>query len=255
MSVADFRKLDESAEADGVRIDKYRFVEKRLVTRGIATGEGGFHYIAEATDVFQLCITLSGGSILLEPGALQYMHGNIETSVQKHEDKGFFGRAVASAGTGESAFATKFSGHGTIWTEPGRRNFILARMEGADDALLLDDRAFYACSAGITLTTHRHQSIAGVLSGNGLMQPKLSGQGVFAVEAPVPVEEIEMVSIDGGKELIVDGDFMLMYSAKLQVSIGPLVKGLRNALRSGEGFVYKLSGRGDAWVMPTAKVI
>jgi uncharacterized protein (AIM24 family) len=249
-----FRKLEESAEADGVKIDKYRFVEKRLITRGIPTAEGGFHYVAEATDIFQLCITLTGGSILLEPGALQYMHGNIETTVQKHEDKGFFGRALASAGTGESAFATKFSGHGTIWTEPGRRNFILASMEGQNDALLLDDRAFYACSGGIALTTHRHQSVVGVLSGNGLMQPKLSGKGVFAVEAPVPVEEIDHIDLDGTKELVVDGDFMLMYSANLTVSIGPLVKGLRNALRSGEGFVYKLTGKGEVYVMPTAKV-
>ena len=252
--MAEFRKLEESVEADGVRIEKYRFVEKRLVTRGIPTTEGGFHYVAEATDVFQLCIILTGGSILLEPGALQYMHGKIETVVQKHEDKGFFGRAIASAGTGESAFATKFSGHGTIWTEPGRRNFILAEIGGAEDALLLDDQAFYACSGGIALTTHRHQSIAGVLSGNGLMQPKLSGKGIFAVEAPVPVEEIETVDLDGSKELVVDGDFMLMYSASLNVSIGPLVKGLRNALRSGEGFVYKVNGRGSAWIMPTAKV-
>jgi|EP00456_Euglypha_rotunda_P062908 uncharacterized protein (AIM24 family) len=182
------------------------------------------------------------------------MHGKIDTTVQKHEDKGFFGRAIASAGTGESAFATKFSGHGTIWTEPGRRNFILANMESANDALLLDDRAFYACSAGIALTTHSHKSIAGVLSGNGLMQPKLSGKGVFAVEAPVPVEEIENIELDGSTELTVDGDFMLMYSANLTVSIGPLVSGLRNALRSGEGFVYKLSGKGEAYVMPTAKV-
>src|SRR3546814_8372618 len=77
------------------------------------------------------------------------MHGKIETTVQKHEDKGFLSRALASAGTGESAFATKFSGHGTIWTEPGRRNFILASLDEPSDALLLDDRAFYACAAGI----------------------------------------------------------------------------------------------------------
>lgn len=250
--MAEYRKLEDTVEADGVRIEKYRFVEKRLITRGIPTTEGSVHYVAESTDIFQLCITLTGGSLLLEPGALQYMHGKISSTVEKHEEKGFFGRAMASAGTGESAFATKFSGHGTIWTEPGRRNFIIGEIGG--DSLLLDDRAFYACSSGISLTTHRHSSVAGVLSGNGLMQPKISGAGVFAVEAPVPVEEIDVVELDGSQELTVDGDFMLMYSAELNVSIGPLVKGLRNALRSGEGFVYKLNGRGTAWIMPTAKV-
>lgn len=250
--MTEFRKLEDSVEANGVRIDKYRFVEKRLITRGIPTAEGGFHYVAEATDVYQLGITLTGGGILLEPGALQYLHGKIETTVEKHEDKGFLSRALNSAGTGESAFATKFTGHGTIWTEPGRRNYIIGQIDG--DSLLLDDKAFYACSTGISLTTHRHSTVAGLFSGNGLLQPKMSGAGVFAVEAPVPVEEIDIVELDGSQNLIVDGDFMLMYTADLKVEIGPLVKGLRNALRSGEGFVYKLSGRGSAWIMPTAKV-
>lgn len=250
--MAEFRRLEDTVESNGVKIEKYRFIEKRLITRGIATAEGGVHYVAESTDIFQLCITLTGGSVLLEPGALQYMHGKIESSVQQHEDRGFLGRALASAGTGESAFATKFSGHGEIWTEPGRRNFIIGQIDG--DSLLLDDRAFYACASGISLTTHRHSTIAGVLGGNGLVQPKMSGAGVFAVEAPVPVEEIHIVELNGDQELTVDGDFMLMYSADLNVSIGPLVKGLRSALRSGEGFVYKLRGRGTAWIMPTAKV-
>lgn len=250
--MTEYRRLEEEVEGDGVKIGKYRYVEKRVVMRGIPTAEGGTHYITENTEVFQLCIELNGGAVLLEPGALQYMHGKIESTIQKHEEKGFFGRAMASAGTGESGFATKFSGYGTIWTEPGRRNFIIGAIDG--DALLLDDKAFYACSSGIQLTTHRHNSVAGVLSGNGLMQPKMAGKGVFAVEAPVPVEEIDVVELDGSKELTVDGDFMLMYSAELNVTIGTLVKGLRNAMRSGEGFVYKLNGRGTAWIMPTAKL-
>ncbi len=250
--MTEYRRLEEEVEGDGVKISKYRYVEKRVVTRGIPTAEGGLHHITEMTAIFQLCIELNGGAILLEPGALQYMHGKIESSVQQHEDKGFLSRALASAGTGESAYATRFSGHGTIWTEPGRRNFIIGNIDG--DSLLLDDKAFYACSSGIQLTSHKHSGIAGVLSGNGLMQPKISGRGVFAVESPVPVEEVDVVELDGSKELTVDGDFMLMYSAELNVTIGTLVKGMRNAMRSGEGFVYKLNGRGTAWIMPTAKV-
>jgi uncharacterized protein (AIM24 family) len=250
--MTEYRRLEEEVEGDGVKISKYRFVRKRTVSGGGAAADGDVRNISELTSNFQLCIELTGGAILLEPGALQYMYGKIESSVQQHEDKGFLGRALASAGTGESAYATRFSGHGTIWTEPGRRNYIIGNIDG--DSLLLDDKAFYACSSGIQLTSHKHGGVAGVLSGNGLVQPKISGRGVFAVEAPVPVEEIDVIELDGTKELTVDGDFMLMYSAELSVSIGTLVKGVRNAMRSGEGFVYKLNGRGTAWVMPTAKV-
>src|SRR3546814_17385344 len=106
---------------------------------------------------------------------------------------------------------------------------MLASLDEPSDALLLDDRAFYACAAGISLTTHRHQTVAGVLSGNGLVPPKMSGKGVFAVEAPVPVEEIDTVELAGGSELIVDGDLMLTYSARLNVRLAPHIQGPPNA--------------------------
>jgi uncharacterized protein (AIM24 family) len=77
---------------------------------------------------------------------------------------------------------------------------------------------------------------------------------VFAVESPVPVHEIDEVSVRPGEEVVVDGDFMLMYSASLEVTIGPLVQGLRSAMRSGEGFVYKMRGSGSVWVTPSARI-
>lgn len=254
--MTEYRRPTAAQQGDGIKMTVHRYAEKRLVTRGIPSPDGAsVQYVAEGTDIFQLQIELDGGGVLLEPGALQYMHGRIESEVVRHEPgKSFISRAISSAGTGESAHATRFKGRGTVWCEPGRRHFILGEMEGEKDALLLDDKAFYACSDGISLTTHRHSTVSGVLSGNGLLQPKLSGRGIFAVECPVPVEEIDEIQVGHGEEVVVDGDYMLMYSAGLSVTIGPLVSGLRNALRSGEGFVYKLRGEGSIWVMPTAKL-
>lgn len=250
-----FRTVIQEESFEGVTMRVHRYVEKRLVPRGIPTETPGvLHYIAEPTDVHQLEIVLDNAAALIEPGALQYSYGSLTAEVVKHENKGFFARQMASAATGESAHATRYSGRGTIWCEPVRKQFILATMETEADALLLDDKAFYSCSAGIQLTTHLHRSVAGMFSGNGLAQPKISGRGVFAVESPVPVTEIDEVSVNPGEEVVVDGDYMLMYSAALEVSIGPLVSGLRNAMRSGEGFVYKMRGRGTVWLMPSAKI-
>ncbi len=251
-----FRQVVQEETYGGVTMRIHRFVEKKMVARGIPTGvEGQLHYIAEPTDVHQLEIVLNNASALIEPGALQYSYGNLSAEIVRHEaQKGFFARAAASAATGESAHATRYSGSGTIWCEPVRKHFILATMDGPQDALLLDDRAFYACSADIALTTHMHKSISGMFSGNGLAQPKITGAGVFAVESPVPVTEIDEIAVLPGQEVVVDGDFMLMYSANLDVSIGPLVAGLRNAMRSGEGFVYKLRGQGAVWVTPSSRI-
>jgi uncharacterized protein (AIM24 family) len=92
------------------------------------------------------------------------------------------------------------------------------------------------------------------MPGNGLLQPKLGGAGAFVVEAPVPVDEIQVVELDGQNDLIVDGDLMLMYSADLQVELRPLVRGRRNAWRSGDGLVYRFSGRGTVWLTPTMRL-
>lgn len=251
--MTDFRRLEETLEIPGVKIEKYRFVQKRMVSQGIASPDAADNYLAETTNIFQLCITLKNGSVKLEPGALQYMRGNIEATIHKHEDRNFLSRSIASAGTGEAAHATEYKGSGVIWTEPSRKHYILGEMSGDEDSLMLDDKAFFACSSGISLSTHKHNSLSGMLSGNGFVQPKISGNGIFAIESPVPVEELDQIELANGEEVTVDGDFMLMYSASLNVSIGSLVKGLRNTMRSGEGVVFKLKGKGSVWVMPTAK--
>lgn len=258
--MADYRsKIDETAGA-GVRFELYQFRRKSyaLSARSGAGAAGeaaaAFHPTHEVT-ARQVRIVLDGGAALLEPGALQYAHGGLQVDMQQNAGGGgFFARAMQSAGTGESAFATRFSGRGEVWTEASAKHFILAGMEGPADSLILDDGAFYACDANIAVSTHVHRSVQGILSGNGLMQPKLTGQGAFVVESPVPSDEIETVELDGKGELIVDGDLMLMYSAGLQVELRPLVRGLRNAMRSGEGLVFVFRGTGTVWLTPTLRL-
>ena len=250
--MTDYRtKIDEKA-GRGARFELYQF-KRKSYSLGMG-GEGVTYYGGEPITARQLKIVLEGGSALLEPGALQYCHGKLSVEVQQQEQGGFFARAVRSAGSGESAFATKYSGYGEVWTEPTAKQFIIAEMDGPGDALILDDKAFYACESSIQVKTHVHNTISGVLSGNGLMQPKLEGQGVFVVESPVPVDEVEAIELDGSGELIVDGDLMMMYSASLQVELRPLVRGIRNALRSGEGLVFVFRGRGTVWLTPTMKL-
>ncbi|WP_295527875.1 AIM24 family protein [Novosphingobium sp. Chol11] len=250
--MADYRtKIDEKT-GTGARFELYQFARKSYAL-GMAGEPGGIH-VQPARTMRQLRIVLAGGAALLEPGALQYAIGKLQVEVQKNDQGGIFARAVRSAGTGESAFATRYAGHGEVWTEPTDKQFIIAEMDGPGDALILDDKAFYACEATIAIKTHVHKTISGALSGGGLMQPKLEGAGVFVVESPVPVDEIEAIELDDSGELIVDGDLMLMYSATLQVELRPLVRGMRNALRSGEGLVFVLRGRGTVWLTPTMRL-
>jgi uncharacterized protein (AIM24 family) len=257
-------KIDELQGA-GVRFEVHQFARKshalaapaRVPAAAAAGGSApAIHLHApHAVTARQVRIVIEGGAALLEPGALQYARGKLQVEMQKNAGAGgFLARAMTSAGSGESAFATRYAGYGEVWTEVTTRYFILAAMDGPQDSLILDDGAFYACDANIAVSTHVHRSVQGLFSGNGLMQPRLTGAGAFVVESPVPADEIDVVELDGQDELIVDGDLMLMYSAGLQVELRPLVRGLRNAWRSGEGLVYMFRGRGTVWLTPTMRL-
>lgn len=262
-----YRKQIERIEGNAMAFEVYEFNRQaygttinagQLPPPANASGAAGtvFNVHVPSPQVWrQVKIILTGGSAMLEPGALQYARGKLQVEVQKLNAKSnIFTRAMASAGTGESGFATSYRGTGEVWTEPTIKHFVVASMDGPQDALMLDDRAFYACEGTINLKTHIHNSVQGMLSGNGLMQPKLEGRGAFVIECPVPVNEIEEIDIQPSEEVIVDGDILLMYSANLQVELAPLVRGLRNLYRSGEGLVYKFRGTGKVWITPTVNI-
>lgn len=71
----------------------------------------------------------------------------------------------------------------------------------------------------------------------------------------MPVSEVQVIELDGRDTVTVDGDLMLMYSASLRVELRPLVRGLRNAARSGEGLVFVLSGKGTVFLTPTHQAL
>lgn len=258
--MSDYRAKTQEEAGQGVVFEVHEILRKTHMPVGVTDVPGAPAVMLQQFSPVpltsrQLCIRLAGGSALLEPGAFQYSRGKVAAEMQKNAKGGnWFVRQATSAGTGESAYATRFTGAGEVWTEPTAKHFIAARMDGPDDALLLDDKAFYACEGTIEVSTHLHRSVQGLLSGNGLMQPKISGTGAFVVESPVPTDEVEIIELGAGEELIVDGDLMLMYSASLTVELKPLVRGLRNIVRSGEGLVYSFRGRGTVFLTPTARL-
>lgn len=242
-------QLVQEQKGDGLT---FRIHALTHVIRYSASASGELEETRQMDGRFTVEAQLHGSGVLIEPGAFQYSHGNIQAKVEQQAKGGFLSRAIATAGTGESAFATRFTGQGKVWTEPTRKHFIIAESSGAKgDEMILDDKAFYMAQDTMQLGTHTHNSIAGALSGNGLRQPKLSGKGIFVVESPVPVSEVEVIELSGNDSLIVDGDLMLMYSASLNVELRPLVRGLRNAMRSGEGLVFMISGQGSVFLTPT----
>ena len=91
----------------------------------------------------QIRIVLEDSSVILEPGVLSYMKGNIKISSKSGGVLGLGKKLISSKLTGETVFKPTYSGNGEIFLEPSFGNFALIELE--DDEIIVDDGLFFAC--------------------------------------------------------------------------------------------------------------
>lgn len=197
----------------------------------------------------QIRIMLEDSSVILEPGVLSYMKGDIEI---RSKTVGVFGlgkKLLTSKLTGETVFKPTYSGSGEIFLEPSFGHFALVELE--DDEIIVDDGMFFACEEGVEVGVAVQKNISAALLGNeGLCQTKISGSGIVALEVPVPESEIfKCVLIDD--TLKVDGNFAILRTGNIDFSVEKSSKSIVGSATSGEGFVNVYRGSGEVWLVPT----
>ncbi|MHA0035287.1 AIM24 family protein [Deinococcus sp. PESE-13] len=215
----------------------------------------GFHQTFQRPPRWrQLAVHSSGqGVATLETGALQYLRGEMEVqAVNATGGSGLGGLlrgAVTAASSGEGLFKTALRGAGTAYTEPTRLHLLLGELRG--ESLIVDDGAFVASVGQIQVGRHVNRGLAQMLgSGEGRVQPKLSGQGVFALQSPVPPGEFQVLELRD-ETLKVDGNLVVAYTDGLQFSVERSSRGLLGSAKTGEGFVQAFRGTGRVWLAPT----
>ncbi|GHF47018.1 uncharacterized protein (AIM24 family) [Deinococcus metalli] len=202
----------------------------------------------------QLAVHVSGAAATLESGALQYLRGDLEMQAVSAAGGGgglggFLRGAVTAAATGEGMYKTAFKGSGVIYTEPTRLHLLLGELRG--ESLIVDDGAFVACAGDIAVSRHVNHGFAQMVgSGEGRVQPKLTGSGVFALQSPVPPEEFQILELSGDV-LKVDGNLVVAYTDGLTFSVERSARGLLGSGKTGEGFVQAFRGTGRVWLAPT----
>lgn len=195
----------------------------------------------------------SAGNAVLETGALQYLRGTLEMQAVNAAGGsglgGFLRGAVTAAASGEGLYKTAFRGSGTLYTEPTRLHLLLGELRG--ESLIVDDGAFVACVGDITVGRHVNHGFAqAVGSGEGRVQPKLTGSGLFALQSPVPPEEFQVLDLRGDT-LKVDGNLVVAYTDGLEFKVEKSARGLLGSGKTGEGFVQSYRGTGRVWLAPT----
>ena len=200
----------------------------------------------------QIRIAVENSSVILEPGALSYMKGNIKISSKTGGVLGFGKKLISSKLTGETVFKPTYSGTGEIFLEPSFGNFALIELE--DDEIIVDDGLFFACESSVEVGVTIQRNLSAALLGDEtLCQTKISGSGIVALEIPVPESEIfKCILIDD--TLKVDGNFAILRTGNIEFTVEKSSKSIVGSVTSGEGLVNVYRGSGEVWLVPTKSV-
>ena len=92
-----------------------------------------------------------------------------------------------------------------------------------------------------------------LLGGEGVFQQKITGPGVVILESPVP--EFELGKIELNNDVLkVDGNFVLLRSDSIGMSVERSSRTLIGSAMSGEGLVNVYRGTGFIWMAPSIKI-
>lgn len=199
----------------------------------------------------QAKITLKGGSVKLEAGALSFLKGNIDIDSNMGGILGLGKKFLASKVSGETVFKPRYKGNGEIFLEPSFGHYALIFLE--NEEIVVDDGLFYACEDSVEVGAYMQKNLSAAFGNEGLFQTKLTGKGIVLLEIPVPESEIIKYTLNN-ETLKVDGNFALLRSKGIDFTVEKSSKSLLSSATSGEGFLNVFRGSGEVWVAPTQYV-
>ena len=181
---------------------------------------------------------------------MQWMLGNVAMDTGVQGVGNFFGKMVGASVSGETAVKPHYYGSGVVMLEPTYKHILL--MDVAEwGCLVLDDGLFLACEDTIQQrTVARSNFSSAVAGGEGLFNLSLTGQGVAALESPVPMEELIVINIEND-QVKIDGNMAIAWSGSLNFTVERSGKSLLGSAASGEGLVNVYRGSGKILLAPT----
>mgnify|MGYP005770856057 CR=1 FL=1 len=198
----------------------------------------------------QLLIELNGNEYTLSSGAMQWFVGNIEAVADVKGVGDFLGKAIKGSVAKEGAVKPKYRGNGTLILEPTYKHILLEDVSSWNNGMVLDDGLFLACEAKLQHNIVARSNLSSAILGNeGLFNLKVSGEGIVALESPVPREELVEVELQNDV-LKVDGNFAIAWSDSLNFTVEKSTKSLIGSAISAEGFVNVYRGTGKVLLAP-----
>ena len=197
-----------------------------------------------------VCDMSKTSGVTVQAGAMQWMLGDVNATTGIKGVGDLFGKAVRGKVTGESAIKPEYVGNGLLVLEPSYKHIIFINLADWGGSVVLDDGLFLACESQI-----QHKAImrsnfsSAVAGGEGLFNLGLKGNGVVALESPVPMDELIEIELNNDV-LKVDGNFVVAWSNGLEFTVERSGKSLIGSAASGEGLVNVYRGTGRILMSP-----
>ena len=199
----------------------------------------------------QVLIELNSDAYTISAGAMQWTAGNVKMAADVKGIGDFFGKAISSKVTKESAIKPRYEGNGLLVLEPTYK-YILLEDVAEWNGLVLDDGLFLACESKIKQKVVARTNLSSAMLGNeGLFNLCLEGQGIAILESPVPRDELIEINLEND-EVRIDGNFAVAWSKSLDFRVEKSSKSLVGSAVSGEGFVNVYRGTGKILMAPIA---
>lgn len=200
----------------------------------------------------QVIIQLNGNGATVQAGAMQWMAGNIQLKSGIKGAGDLVGKMFTSKMTGETAVKPEYTGNGLVMLEPTYKHIILKDMKEFGGTIVLEDGLFLACDSNIQQKViARNNLSSAALGGEGLFNLMLQGNGVVALEAPYPEEELIEITLQNDT-LKIDGNQAICWSPSLQFTTEKAGTSYLGSAASGEGWVNVFRGTGKIIMSPVA---
>lgn len=198
----------------------------------------------------QLIANLNGNAVVVQAGAMQLMLGSLDAGTDIKGAGDLFKKALSSKVTGESAVKPKYSGKGQLVLEPTYKHIILEDLKDWNGAMVIDDGLFLASDSTVDIKVVARTTLSSAIAGGeGLFNTCLTGNGVVALESPVPYDELFIVDLDNDCVKI-DGNMAIAWSKSLTFTVERTTKTLIGSAASGEGLVNVYRGTGRILIAP-----
>lgn len=198
----------------------------------------------------QVIATLNQQGVILQAGAMQMIVGDVQMNTNIKGAGDFMKKWVGSKVTKESAIKPRYFGSGQVILEPTYKYILLEDIAKWNGSIVIEDGMFLACQDTVEMKVVGRSSFSSaVAGGEGLFNTSLMGNGIVALESPVPAEELLVFDIINDT-LKIDGNMAIAWSNSLQFTVERSSKTLIGSAASGEGLVNVYRGTGRVLVAP-----